>query len=325
MTENESAKFRIRSDDNPEAQFQEDNQELKLDKLSKRITLITILIPCLIGGILFLAYSNIQTKVGQVSDTGTTKVKTLSKDLEARFTSLSTKLDHLQGEFDKKTASIEKKNAILHKNSKETDTSIRYIRSARRSDNKKTTEALAAINSTLKTLAPVPQDIENIASDIKAVDDNVSKELKIYSQTLENIKNSLIKIQADILYLTSAKTDNKALDLALKNQQQSYQLALQKTKRDIDKKIASLESQIKRIGPVKTPPSKKSQTKSSQKSTSVAPQSKPGSKTKTPHSAAAPKPASVENTGKKSTAPKPVSEDKSSLPKPGSFIEQDIK
>ena len=325
MTENESAKFRIRSDDNPEAQFQEDNQELKLDKLSRRITLITILIPCLIGGILFLAYRDIQTRVGLVSDTGTTKVKTLSKHLEARFTSLSTKLANLQADFDKKTASMEKGNASLHKSLKETDTAVRYIRSARITDNRKTTKTLAAIDSTLKTLTSVPQEIENIASDIKVVDDKVSKELQKHAQTLENIKNNFIKIQADIISLASAKTDNKAFDLALKNQQKNYQLALQQTKWDIDKKIASLESKIKRIGQIETPPSKKSQTKSSQKSTSVPPESKPDSKAKTSQNTATPKSGSVENAVKESATPKPVSEDKSSLPKPGFFIEQDIK
>jgi len=325
MTENESAKFRIRSDDNPEAQFQEDNQELKLDKLSKRITLITILIPCLIGGILFLAYRGIQTRVGQVSDTGTTKVKTLSKDLEASFTSLSTQQAHLQADFDKKTASMEKGNASLHKSLMESDTAIRYIRAARITDNRKTTAALAAIDSTLKTLTSVPQDIENIAADIKVVDDKVSKELQKYAQTLENIKNNLIKIQADIISLASAKTDNKAFDLALKNQQKNYQLALQKTRRDIYKRIAFLESKIKRISPVETPPSKKSQTKAPQKKASVPPESKPGSKAKTSQNTATPKSGSVENTVKESAVPKPVSEDKSSLPKPGSFIEQDIQ
>jgi chromosome segregation ATPase len=310
MTENESTKFRIRSDDNPEAQFQLDNQELKLDKLSRRITLITILVPCLIGGILFLAYRDIQTRVGKVSDTGTTKVRTLSKDLESRFSSLLIKHAKLQVDFTQKISSFEKTTASLQKNLQEATTAIRYIRAARKSDNQKISNAINAVNKTLETLAPLPQNLETMASDIKLYDQNLSKELGSFSQSLEGIRNNLIKIQADIIYLASAKTDNKAFDLALKNQQKKYQLALQQTKRDIDKKIASLESQIKRIGSVETPPSKTSKTKSSQKSVSVPPESKPDSKTKTSQNTA---------------TPKPVTEDKSSLPKPGSFIEQDIK
>ncbi len=325
MTENESPKFRIRPDDNPEAQFQEDKQELKIDKLNRRITLITILIPILIGGILFLAYRDIQTRVGQVSDTGSTEVKTLSKDLETRFLSLSSKQTLFQADFAKKAASIEKTTASLHKSLQEADTAIRYIRAARKADNNKMTAALAAINSTLKTLTPLPQELKNIASDIKAVDGKFSKELRNFTQNLENIKNNLIKIQADVFSLASVKIDYKAFDLALKNQQKNYQRALQQTKRDIDKRIASLESKIQGMGPVETPPSKKSQTKSSQKTASVPPESKPDPKAKTAQNTATPKSGSVENAVKESLTPKPVFEDKSSLPKPGSFIEQDIQ
>ncbi len=325
MTENESAKFRIRSDDNPEAQFQVDNQELKLDKLSKRITLITILVPCLIGGILFLAYRDIQTRVGKVSDTGTTKVSTLSKDLESRFSSLIIKHARLQADFTQKISSFEKTTASLQKNLQEAATAIRYIRAARKSDNQKISNAINAVNKTLATLAPLPQNLETMASEMKLYDQNLSKELGSFSQSLEDIRNNLIKIQADIIYLASVKTDNKALDLALQSQKKSYRLALQQTKRDIDKKIASLENKIKRIGPVETPPSKKSQTKSSQKSASVPPESKPDSKAKTSQNTAAPKSGSVENAVKDSATPKLVYEDKSSLPKPGSFIEQDIQ
>ena len=309
MTENESAKFRIRSDDNPEAQFQEDNQGLKLDKLSRRLTLITILIPCLIGGILFLVYRDIQMRVGQVSDTGTSKVRTLSKDLESRYSSLSLKHGKFQVGFTQKISSLEKTTASLQKTLQEATTAIKYIRSARRSDNKKVAKAIDAINKTLGTLAPLPQNLETMASEIKLYDQNLSKELGSFSQSLEGIRNNLIKIQADILFLASAKTDNKAFNLALKSQQKNHQQALQQTKRDIDKKIASLESKIKRIGQVETPPGKKSQTKSSQKSGSVPPESQPDSKAKTSQNTATPK----------------SSEDKSSLPKPGSFIEQDIQ
>ena len=309
MTENESAKFRIRSDDNPEAQFQEDNQGLKLDKLSRRLTLITILIPCLIGGILFLVYRDIQTRVGQVSDTGTTKVKTLSKDLESRYSSLSLKHGKFQVGFTQRISSLEKTTASLQKTLQEATTAIRYIRIARISDNKKVAKAIDAINKTLGTLAPLPQNLETLASEIKLYDQNLSKELGSFSQSLEGIRDNLIKIQADIIYLASAKTDKKGFDLALKNQQKNHQQALQQTKRDIDKKIAFLESKMKRIGQVETPPSKKSQTKSSQKPGSVPPESQPDSKAKTSQNTATPK----------------SSEDKSSLPKPGSFIEQDIK
>jgi chromosome segregation ATPase len=229
--------------------------------------------------------------------------------MESRYSSLSLKHGKFQVGFTQRISSLEKTTASLQKTLQEATTAIRYIRIARISDNKKVAKAIDAINKTLGTLAPLPQNLETMASEIKLYDQNLSKELGSFSQSLEGIRNNLIKIQADILFLASAKTDNKAFNLALKSQQKNHQQALQQTKRDIDKKIASLESKIKRIGQVETPPGKKSQTKSSQKSGSVPPESQPDSKAKTSQNTATPK----------------SSEDKSSLPKPGSFIEQDIK
>ena len=295
MPENESSKFKIGPDDNPDSIFMDEFQGLKLDKLNRRITLITILIPCLIGAIVFLAYRDINTRVGQVSYSGAAKVQTLSKDLEKRFSSLS----NTQKDLSQKLASLEKTTTAMQKNLKEATTAIKYIRVARRSDNKKISNAINTIN---KTLTPIPQDLEKIAADIKIVNDKSTKELENFSQSLESINNNLIKIEANLISMASAKIDQKTLDTALKKQEEKYQKLLRQTSNDIDKKIVSLERKIQGKKSVKAPSDKT--VTSSQKS------SKPGPAQETDK----PEPAPQEKTAQNTT-----------LPKPGTFIEQDIK
>ena len=298
MTENEFSKFKIGPDDNPDSVFIDEFQGLKLDKLSRRITLITILIPCLIGAIVFLVYRDINTRVGQVSYSGTARDQTLSKDLAS--------FSNTQEDLSKKLAYLEKTNTAMQKNLKEATTAIKHIRSARRSDNKKISNAINTINKTLTTLTPIPQELEKIAAYIKIANDKSTKELEIYSQSLESIKNNLIKIEADLISIASAKIDRKTLDTALKKQQENYQKLLRQTSNDIDKRIVSLERKIQGKKSVKAPSDKKNQktVTSSQKT------AKPG-----------PAQATVE--------PKPTPEEKTAqnttLPKPGTFIEQDIK
>lgn len=307
MTENESAKFKIRMDDNPESHFSDDNQELRVDKLNRRLTLITILIPCLIGAIIFLVYRDISTRVGQVSVSGTTKVQTLSKDLATRFSSLST----LQKELDNKIAALEQSSAALEEKLSTADTAIRQIRSARILDNRKFIKEIAGINQNLTALAPVPKNLENISADLKVVNDKFSKEMENYSQSLEDIKNNIIKIQADFIAMSSAKVDQKTFDLTMKKQWKAFQQLLKQNMNDIENQIASLKSNIKsnvsRVKTVKTPSDKKSPAKPAASS------SKPVEAGPTP-AAARPKPAPEETTAKNTT-----------LPKPGTFIEQDIK
>jgi len=302
MTENESSKFKIRQDDNPESQFQDEIQDLQVDKLSKRLTLITILIPCLVGVILYLAYRDIQTRVGQVSVAGTANVKTLSKGLEKRLSSLS-----------KKQKDLEKGIAATRKENKEADTAIRYIRTARKADNKKSLNAINSIDKTLATLATIPPELENMAAYIKLVDEKLGKELNHFSQSIEGVNNNLIKIQAEIVALGTVKIDHKALDTALRNQQEAYQRSLELTKRELNMKIASLENKLKKPPAANVPTTPKKQAAAPKTTTSSTPAAKPAPKS-TPSKAAVSKPAAGDEPTQSS-----------SLPKPGTFIEQDVK
>lgn len=287
MTENESSKFKIGPDDNPDSVFIDEFQGLKLDKLSRRITLITILIPCLIGAIVFLVYRDINTRVGQVSYSGTARDQSLSKDLAS--------FSNTQKDLSKKLASLEKTTTTIQKSLKEATTAIKYIRSARRSDNNKISNAINTINKTLTTLTPMPQELEKIVADIKIVNDKSTKELVSFSQSLESIKNNLIKIEADLFSMAAAKIDRKTLDTALKKQQEHYHKLLRQTSNDIDKRIVSLERKIQGKKSVNAPSDRKTQ--KFQKA------AKPG-----------PAPEPEEKTAQNTT-----------LPKPGTFIEQDIK
>lgn len=303
MTENESSKFKIRVDDNPDSHFQLDNQDVRFDKLNRRLTLITILIPCLIGAIIFLVYRDINTRVGQVSYTGTNKVQTLSKDLGTRFSSLST----VQKELNNKIGALEKSSAALQTKLGKADTAIRQIRSARILDNRKTVKAIAVVNQNLEALASVPKDLETISADLKIVNNKFSKEMENYSRSIENIKNDLIKVQADFIALASTKIDKKTLDLALKNQTQTYQRLLSKSVNEINNKLASLENKISGAKTINASASKKSSSKSvtsTQKTADTDPAA----------DIVKPKTTPQEKTAKSTT-----------LPKPGTFIEQDIK
>jgi hypothetical protein len=61
MENNSPSNFKIRlDDDNPEAIFKEEMDDLRIEKLSQRLTIMTILVPILIGVILFIAYFDIK-------------------------------------------------------------------------------------------------------------------------------------------------------------------------------------------------------------------------------------------------------------------------
>jgi len=292
MTEKESKKFKMPMDDEiPEFQVQEDLDDQKVEKLHKRITRISIIIPCLVVIIILAAYFDLKKNLSSVNTKGNMGVQTLSKELESRFSSLSIKEANLEETLGKKTAALEKAAASLQTATKEATTAIKYIRSARKKDNENIASAIKKIE---KTLASIPKDLEKILSDLKAIDKTSSAKLVIFSQFMDSSKNDLLTIRSDISSLKSSKADRTAL----KDQQKVYQLALRQLTTNLEDRIKSVENMLKVQAKVNAPVKKQSQTKPEK--------SMPSNQTKT------------------TSAPSSSSPKETDIPKPGTIIEQDL-
>jgi uncharacterized phage infection (PIP) family protein YhgE len=243
MTTNGNSRFKMRIDDeNPDFQYQEEIDDLRLKKLSRRITRISILIPCLIFLISLAVYFDLKKSISITDNTGNMGVKALSKELESKFSSLSVRQANLEDALTKRIEAIEKSAASIQSNLNNATTAIKYIRSARKTDNTKIESAITTIE---KRLSPLSGDLENIASDLKNIDHTVNKQMSNLSQSVGNAKNDLINIRADINLLKSVKLDRKAVDILLKNQQEAYQLALHKITSNLEDKIESVEKKLK--------------------------------------------------------------------------------
>jgi len=292
MTDKKSKKFKMPMDDEtPEFQGQEDLDDLKVEKLHKRITRISIIIPCLVVIVILAAYFDLKKNLSSVNIKGSTGVQTLSKELESRFSSLSIKEANLEETLGKKIAALEKTTASLQTATKEATTAIRYIRSARKKDNENTA---SAINKIEKTLASIPKDLEKIISDLKAIDKTSSAKLVIFSQFMDSSKKDLQTIRSDFSSLKSSKADRTDL----KDQQKVYQLALRQLTTNLEDRIKSIENMLKVQAKVNAPVKKQSQTK--------------------------PEKSMSSNQTKTTSVPSSSSSKETDISKPDSIVEQDL-
>ncbi|MEA3416801.1 MAG: hypothetical protein U9R02_11715 [Thermodesulfobacteriota bacterium] len=241
MVEKDPTKFRIRIDDeSPDTGFEEEIKDRRIEKLSLRITFVSILIPCLIAVILFVAYLDIKKRVSSMHSTG----EVVFQDLGSRIASMSEKQAKLEGMLVKKIEPVEKTILSLQTELKKATTAIRYIRSARKIDNKTLKGAIAGIE---KELVPVRKDLKNAASRIKALDKKLDKNLANFGKKLDKAKNDLNKMQADISALSSTRIDRKALDNALNSKQKIYEQKLKQSTDDLANKLKSIRKRIKKI------------------------------------------------------------------------------
>jgi chromosome segregation ATPase len=292
MTENESKRFEMQVDDeSQDFQVQEEIDDTKVEKLNKRITRISIIIPCLVIIIIVAAYFDLKKNLSNMNLRGDMGVQSLSKELEARFSSLSIKEANLEETLGKKIAGFEKMIASLQAETKEATTAIKYIRSARNSDNKKTEDA---INTVENSMASISNDLNKVASDMKKLEQSFTEKLTAFSQFVNSSKDDLQKIHTDISSLKSVKADRTAL----KDQQEVYKLALRQLTTNLEDRITSIEKMLKELDKLKAPAKKQGQTKSEKAASST--------------------PTKTES------SPNAVSSPKTDIPKPGTIIEQDL-
>ena len=252
MTTNGNSKFKMQIDDEkPDFRSQEEIDDLRVEKLSKRITRISILIPCLLFVIILAAYLDLKKNISITDSTGSMGVKALSKELESKFSSLSLRQANLEDALKKRVEAIEKSTASIQVNLNKATTAIKYIRSARKTDNEKFESTITTID---KKLSPLPGDLKTIASDLKNINNTVNNKLENLSQIVGSAKNDLINIRSDIDFLKSVKVDQKNVDILLKNQQQTYQLALQKITSNLEDRIKFVEKKLKELEKVEKLP-----------------------------------------------------------------------
>jgi DNA repair exonuclease SbcCD ATPase subunit len=287
MTEKKSKKFEMQMDDEiPEFQVQEGLDDLKVEKLHKRITRISIIIPILVVIIILAVYFDLKKNLSNINTEGSMGVQTLSKELESRFSSLSIKEANIEENLGKKIAALEKATASLQTATKEATTAIRYIRSARKKDNKNTASAIQNIE---ETLTSIPKDLEKISSDLKAIDKTSSAKLVIFSQFMDSSRNDFQTIRSEISSLKSSKADRTAL----KDQQKVYQLALRQLTTNLEDRIKSVEKMLNELVKVQTSPKKQSQVKPGKSNSSNQTQTKSTPDASFPKETETPKPGTI--------------------------------
>ena len=110
MIEDSHQEFKFSIDeDSPDTLLREDLQDSRIDKLSRKITILAVLIPCIIGVVLFFLYLDLKKRVILNQDTGSQSVQNLSRDFDTRLFELSTKYSEMENNLATRAAAIEKR------------------------------------------------------------------------------------------------------------------------------------------------------------------------------------------------------------------------
>jgi len=242
--------FQIGQDDQEnDVGMQAELQELKIEKLSQRVMLFTILIPCMIGIITIISYLDIKDRVSRTQSTGTIGVQKLSKELESKFSSLSLEQAKLKDIQTKKLPVLEKNTVFLQTRLKKAQQSIKNLETSK-IERDELTRVVASLNAQYAT---IPEHLQNeldafrtADQELKTEDNALAKQLGEMAEAFSQLSEKLSGLQSDISSVSATKIDKNELALALKLKEISFRQEILEAARSMEKKIQALQQQIDR-------------------------------------------------------------------------------
>jgi chromosome segregation ATPase len=257
-----SFKFDGDGDEEPDSEqtiYQEEAKDRRVEKLSHRVTIISILIPVLIGVVFYIAYRDITGRVSQSQDTGAMEIQNLSSQLEENFTKLSEKYGDLEVALTQKLADLEKVDKSMKANLKQAEDTVAKI-NATKADKKEAQDAIAKIDIALNPIRQELKTIKSVTTDLQTQNNDLKQQLATLSANLTRLSASTEKtlkasaathskelnaIQTDLSSLSGRKMDKDALQLELLKARKHFQRDLDVTKSAIDKRLTSILRKIK--------------------------------------------------------------------------------
>ncbi|ACN14987.1 hypothetical protein HRM2_18860 [Desulforapulum autotrophicum HRM2] len=101
------------NDEMSAAAFRQELNELKIEKLGNRITIISVIIPCLIGAIVWFAYMDIKDRMVDVHDTGQNEVQDVAETLGAKINAMTVDMAKIQHQLETTLKDLESGMAKL--------------------------------------------------------------------------------------------------------------------------------------------------------------------------------------------------------------------
>ena len=261
--------FKFNGDEEPEAEqalYQDEAKDRRVEKLGHRVTIISILIPVLIGVVFYIAYRDITSRVSQTQDTGNMEIQNLSTQLQDKFNEISSKYGELEASLTQKLASLEKVDKAMKANLKKAEATVSKI-NATKADKKDQQDAIAKIDTALnpirqelKVLSTMRNDIKTLKADLQSLDADVQQKLTVMSANVDKTLKNITGMQSDMSALSNQKLDRDALQLELLKAKKSYQKDLDLTKAALDKRLSSILRKVRDLekmaqAPLSTPKS----------------------------------------------------------------------
>jgi DNA repair exonuclease SbcCD ATPase subunit len=214
----DNGQFKLRSEDLAEtaekAEIPAEINELRLEKISQRVTLISIMIPVLIVIVLVITYLDIKKRVVRTEDTGMIEFQKLSADLESRFSSLSVRQAKLEDDMTRMIAQSDQSAAAIQVRLQKLQETLTQVQQGiknkidKKELNSTRDELVRQINGLVDASNQASEQMAAITTELKKQMDQLTANVAATEQRMVDVDRLLAEIEKN-------KIDKPAMDLAM--------------------------------------------------------------------------------------------------------------
>ena len=217
--------------------------EMRLEKIGQRVTLISILIPVLIVIVLVIAYLDIKKRVLQTEDTGAIEFQKLSSDLESRFSSLSLRQAKLEDDLAKWIEQNNNAMAAVQVRLEKMQDAVKTVSqtAAGHKDLKDTREEL------VKQINSIVQAANEAGTQTAAISQKLNEQMNRLGEELSAARERMSELDQNVSAMDEKKIEKPALDLALRLESLKIENALKVQIESLQGRIKTLEGQLAQV------------------------------------------------------------------------------
>lgn len=252
-----------KEDEISKSMYQDEVNSLKIDKLNNRVTIISIILPCLIGAVIFFAYLDVKEKMVSVDSTQSKEVKQLSQKLEDKFNALDVKIAKINYTLDKKLPEIDNQMTGIEGRLAKLD-SVKAGKENMETRLAKMEKMISNNSNQYKGLLNTIERMNNqTLSIVNEIDDKLKKEIselrenmnqKIsdlpdYSEQLAGIRDDIKGLDNKIEKIEDKSGDKSMIRKEIGEVEQQIQQQVERMDVKFDKKILEIKKKLEYMQP----------------------------------------------------------------------------
>lgn len=256
-------------DEEPELAVADEELKKRVNRLSQRISFLTLLLPSLIAIVIYVAYQDLTQRLIRNQSNDLRSVERLATDIEQKTAAMNARLSDIEAALTQ-MGNAQIKLQTLQEELRKGDSEMEKLTAAKADKReieeaaKRHEEALAGISKNVQalakevqTLAPFREELgvsttlrnelQALSARLQKLESSLGKDLTGLAGYMDRSRSELEKIKSDLSNLQTRKLDRDALELEVLKAKRLYQIALDQEIVRIDKMLSTLQRRLDQV------------------------------------------------------------------------------